>query len=140
VISAANVTSDPDNSALDIHVDVPGDQWRKPQYLSVLRSLARGGLESEPHFKVVINIGGRRRWIVLPDREVEFARYSIIVQFPDDGHWDLIKFSDEEAARRYRKFMEVFQRRTDAMRRQTGLANLMPYLEELTEASLRECE
>jgi hypothetical protein len=89
---------------------------------------------------VVINIGGLRRWIVLPDKEVEFARYSLIVRFPDDGNWDVIRFSDEEGARRYKKFMEVFQRRTDAMRRQTGLINLMPHLEGLLEASLKECE
>jgi len=71
-----NLSLDPDHSAIDIHVDPAyRNQWRKPEYLSQLRLLARRGLEEELKFRVIINIDGLRKWIVLPDNEVEFNRF-----------------------------------------------------------------
>ena len=68
-----NVSPDPDHSSIDVQVDPAyPKQWRKPEYLSQLRLLARLGLEGEPKFRVIINIDGLRRWIVLPNKELEF--------------------------------------------------------------------
>jgi hypothetical protein len=76
-----NLSRDPDRSAIDFHVDpVEPDRWRKPQYLAQLRELARAGLEGDLRFRVVINIDGIRKWIVLPDEEVEFNRFRKLVE------------------------------------------------------------
>jgi hypothetical protein len=76
IVINPNLSLDPAHSAIDFHVDpADPDRWRKPEYLSQLRLLARGGLEGEVKFRVIINIDGIRKWIVLPDAEVEFNRF-----------------------------------------------------------------
>ncbi len=66
-------SDNPAYSAIEVHVSPDFEQqWRKPEYLSVLRSLARRGTEGQFKFKIIINIGGTRRWIVLPDTTIEF--------------------------------------------------------------------
>ncbi len=76
-----NLSSDPDHSAIDVLVDpVYRDQWRKPEYLSQLRLLARLGLAGELKFRVIINVDGFRKWIVLPNREVEFNRFQKVAR------------------------------------------------------------
>jgi hypothetical protein len=73
IVINPNLSLDPDHSAIDVHVDPAcRDQWRKPEYLSQLRLLARRGLEEQVKFRVIINIDGLRKWIVLPNEEVEF--------------------------------------------------------------------
>ena len=76
-----NVSPDPDHSAINVHVDPAyRDQWRKPEYLSQLRLLARRGLEGELKFRVIIKIDGLRTWIVFPNKEVEFNRFQKVAK------------------------------------------------------------
>lgn len=76
IVINPNLSLDPDHSAIDFHVDpADPDRWRRREYLSQLRLLAHGGLEGEIRFRVIINIDGVPKWIVLPDREVEFHRF-----------------------------------------------------------------
>lgn len=76
IVINPNVSPDPDHSAIDVLVDPAyPDQWRKPEYLSQLRLLAHRGLERAPNFRVIINVDGYRKWIIFPNKEVEFNRF-----------------------------------------------------------------
>lgn len=76
IVINPNLSLDPDRSAIDFHVDpADPDRWRNPLYLSQLRLLARAGLEGEFRFRVIINIDGIRKWVILPGEEVEFSRF-----------------------------------------------------------------
>ena len=81
IVISPNVSTDPRRSAIDVHVDPDyQDQWRKPEYLSQLRLLARWGLEGELKFTVIINIEGFRKWVVLPNEDVAFNRFQKVAK------------------------------------------------------------
>ena len=76
IVINPNLSLDPDHSAIDFHVDpADPDRWRKPEYLSQLRLLARDGQDGELKFRVIINVAGIRKWIVFPNKEVEFSLF-----------------------------------------------------------------
>jgi hypothetical protein len=136
VISATDVSLDPDRSRVEVYVDPAyPNQWRKPEYLMVLRKLALRGLEGKVKYKVMVRVGSKS-WVVLPDKEVEWTHASVITRIDDS--WEVIPCKNEEGAQRLIKYMEAFERLLSDVRRRTGVQDLTPWTEQLVYAALKE--
>jgi hypothetical protein len=66
------------------------NRWRDEPYLSKIRSYAHYGL-STGQYQTKVQVG-KRRWMVLPTKEVEFSSddYGIAINC-GNGEWDYIK-------------------------------------------------
>jgi hypothetical protein len=92
-----------EGSLIEVLVD-PGypNRWREEPWISDLRTLSSAGLNrslSVGHFKVCIVLGGNKRWIVLPNKDVEFGQ-GVIAKVGED-EWELLPTDNPiEATRR----------------------------------------
>jgi hypothetical protein len=98
-----------EGSLIEVLVD-PGypDRWREEPWISDLRRLSRVGLNcslSVGHFKVCIVWGGYKRWIVLPNKNVEYGQ-GVLAQVGEDD-WELLATDNPvETGRRMKEFTE----------------------------------
>jgi hypothetical protein len=94
---------------LRVHVDesVAG-RWREEPYYSQIKKMATIGLyRKEKHFQTVVSDAGRK-WIILPDRDVDAAKPGLLVR-DENGKLDYIVCESQEEVRRLgvRRIMEA---------------------------------
>lgn len=57
-----------------VHDKYP-NRWREQPYYAWIKSFATHGLMGKPvYFRTFVSIGPRREWVVLPNRDLRYAR------------------------------------------------------------------
>jgi hypothetical protein len=94
---------------LRVHVDEQATgRWREEPYHSQLRKMAAIGLaRTEKNFQTVVSDAGRK-WIILPDREVDAGKPGLLVR-KDDGRFEFTECASTQEMHRLgvRKVIEA---------------------------------
>jgi hypothetical protein len=92
---------------LQVHVD-PGApaRWRDEPWINDLRFLAKAGLEgwSGSQFSTMICINGKFRWVILPNKEVEWTGPGIAMRALDGWNW--VSFPNDEATLKMNDYLQ----------------------------------
>jgi hypothetical protein len=87
------------DDTVEIVVDAAySNRWREEPWHSDIRKLSRSGLDAK-RFVTLVAIKGKRKWLVLPTKDVEWSGQlkGVFARVGPDGEWDFFRHDNPQA-------------------------------------------